>query len=411
MSPLSPPRCPRCPLPVPVPLKAAPLRSVADVAAMSPLAEPENPAAAARPCRCLCPDPDRDPDRDWDQNRHQERDPDRDWDQERGKNRDQNRDWDRHQNWDQNPHRDQNRDQNRDMNGHQNGHQIWDQNPHQNWDQNRYRMWDMNRDMNRHQNWDRNWDQNPHQNQNWDLNRDRDVNRDQHQKWDMNRHQNGDQNREKNRDQNWDRHQNRDVEQDRHHPQPRCRCRCLVPALAAIAALAALGAAAAAALGALRGPPPLKAATAAHVLLSAGSLSPSPRWRYQDGVQGVFLSGDIRPDTSGMSLRVTSGGLYLLYGQLGVTCTAASCPQGHVTLQLRRAVSPRPLLAVSLSLPLAAGGHHQRSALAQAVGQLWPGDTLSLELVRDTVGDTAGWQLEQEEREGNFVGLLRIAGG
>ncbi|KAM4754701.1 uncharacterized protein ACIQIH_000212 [Cyanocitta cristata] len=220
---------------------------------------------------------------------------------------------------------------------------------------------------------------------------------------------NRDQTQNRPQDQNWDQH--------RDPNRTRSRCRRLAPALAALAALA-LGAAAAAAavLGTLRGQPPVKAATAAHVLLSAGSLSlpSSLGWRYEDGVQGVFLSGDVRPDTAG-TLQVTSGGLYLLYGQLGLTCTAAKCPQGRVTLWLRRAASQRPLLAVPLTLPAAAGGHQERSALAQAVGQLRPGDVLSLELVGDargdTAGDTGGWQLAQDEREGNFVGLLRIAGG
>lgn len=113
---------------------------------------------------------------------------------------------------------------------------------------------------------------------------------------------------------------------------------------------------------------------------------------------------------------MTSGGLYLLYGQLGVTCTAPACPQGRVTLRLLRSpsVSPSPVLAVPLALPAARGGHRQRSELAQAVTQLGTGDILSLQLDGDTLGDsgdTGGWQLDQQEREENFVGLLRIAGG
>jgi len=112
--------------------------------------------------------------------------------------------------------------------------------------------------------------------------------------------------------------------------------------------------------------------------------------------------------TSG-ELRVTAGGLYLLYGQFALICTAPTCPPGTVTLQLRRASSPHPLLTVPLVLPKGAGSDPARSGLAQAVGELQAGDVLSLVLAGDVAGD--GWQLAQEEREGNFVGLLRIAGG
>ncbi|CAN0019665.1 unnamed protein product [Bubo scandiacus] len=194
----------------------------------------------------------------------------------------------------------------------------------------------------------------------------------------------------------------------------RSRLRRLLPVLAALGA-AALGAAAATAalLGVLREGTPPQAATAAHVLLSAGSLAvPSrPRWRYEEGINGVFLSGDVQM-TAG-ELQVTAGGLYLLYGQFALTCTAPTCPPGTVTLQLRRASSPRPLLAVPLALPGGAGSDPARSGLAQAVGQLQPGDVLSLNLAGDVAGDGDGdgWQLAQDEREGNFVGLLRIAGG
>ncbi|XP_061871663.1 uncharacterized protein LOC133628003 [Colius striatus] len=197
-------------------------------------------------------------------------------------------------------------------------------------------------------------------------------------------------------------------------PLPPCRCRNrsrsrsrLLPLLAALGA-AALGAAAAATalLGMLRGGTPPQAATAAHVLLSAGSLS-GPGWRYEEGINGVFLSGDVQM-TAG-KLQVTAGGLYLLYGQFTLTCTASSCPHGTIALQLSRTSSPRPLLTVPLTLPDDAGPDLARSGLTQAVGQLQPGDILSLEMVGDVAGD--GWQLSQDEREGNFVGLLRIAGG
>ncbi|KAM9514279.1 uncharacterized protein ACIB01_019158 [Guaruba guarouba] len=190
--------------------------------------------------------------------------------------------------------------------------------------------------------------------------------------------------------------------------------RCLFPVLAVLGA-AALGAAAAAAavLGMLhwgmlhRGTPP-QAATAAHMLLSAGSLSPpsSPLWRYEHGINGVFLSGDVQAAAG--DLRVTTAGLYLLYGQLALTCTAPECPPGTVTLQLRRSGTPRPLLAVPVALRDGPGP--VRSALVQAVGRLRAGERLSLALVGDTERDGAGWQLAQDEREGNFVGLLRIAG-
>ncbi|XP_052540308.1 uncharacterized protein LOC128081269, partial [Tympanuchus pallidicinctus] len=156
-------------------------------------------------------------------------------------------------------------------------------------------------------------------------------------------------------------------------------------------------------------PPPQKqqSATAAHVLLSAASLAvPSgPDWRYEEGINGVFLSGDVRATAQG--LQVASGGLYLLYGQFAVTCTATSCPPGNVTLQLHRAGSPHPLLAVPLVLPDGSGSGPTRSGLTQAVGQLRPGDVLSFRMVGDIQGDE--WQMAQDEREGNFVGLLRIA--
>ena len=132
-----------------------------------------------------------------------------------------------------------------------------------------------------------------------------------------------------------------------------------------------------------------------------------PRWRYEEGIKGVFLSGDVQM-TAG-ELQVTAGGLYLLYGQFALTCTAPTCPPGTITLQLRRAGSPRPLLTVPLALPDGAGSDPARSGLTQAVGQLQPGDVLNLTLAGDVTGD--GWQLAQDEREGNFVGLLRIAGG
>ncbi|KAM7079805.1 uncharacterized protein J5F26_015973 [Ciconia maguari] len=207
-------------------------------------------------------------------------------------------------------------------------------------------------------------------------------------------------------------------------PLPPCRCRCrgrgrsrgrsrgrrLLPVLATLgaAALVAAAAAAAAFLGVLRGGTPPQAATAAHMLLSAGSLVvPSkPDWRYEEGINGVFLSSDVQM-TAG-ELRVTAGGLYLLYGQFALTCTAPACAPGTVTLQLRHANSSRLLLTVPLVLPNDAGSDPARSGLAQAVGQLQPGDVLSLLLDGDIAGD--GWQLAQDEREGNFVGLLRIAG-
>ncbi|XP_065520701.1 uncharacterized protein LOC136006628 [Lathamus discolor] len=209
------------------------------------------------------------------------------------------------------------------------------------------------------------------------------------------------------RDLDWDRSRSRDRDRDRSR-------RRLFPVLAALGA-AALGAAAAAAalLGMLhwgmlqRGTPP-QAATAAHMLLSAGSLSPpsSPLWRYEHGISGVFLSGDVQ--ASAGVLRVTTAGLYLLYGQLALTCTAPACPPGTVTLQLRRSGAPRPLLAVPVALR---DGHGPvRSALVQAVRRLRAGERLSLALVGDAGRAGTGWQLEQDEREGNFVGLLRIAG-
>ncbi|XP_061211038.1 psoriasis susceptibility 1 candidate gene 2 protein [Neopsephotus bourkii] len=218
-------------------------------------------------------------------------------------------------------------------------------------------------------------------------------------------------------DRDWDRSRDRDLDLERSRDRSRRRRRRrrrLFPVLTALGA-AALGAAAAAAalLGMLhcgmlqRGTPP-QAATAAHMLLSAGSLSPpsSPLWRYEHGIGGVFLSGDVQA-TAGV-LRVATAGLYLLYGQLALTCTAPSCPSGTVTLQLRRSGAPRPLLAVPLAL---SDGHGPvRSALVQAVRRLRAGERLSLALVGAVGWDGAGWQLAQEEREGNFVGLLRIAG-
>ncbi|XP_052654930.1 uncharacterized protein LOC128146946 [Harpia harpyja] len=199
----------------------------------------------------------------------------------------------------------------------------------------------------------------------------------------------------------------------------RCRCRCryrsrcrrlLLPVLGA----AALGAAVAAAtvtviLGVSPGGTPPQAATAAHMLLSAGSLVvPSGLgWRYEEGINGVFLSSDVQM-TAG-KLQVTAGGLYLFYGQFAVTCTASTCPPGTVTLQLRHDVSRHPLLTVPLALPDNAGSDPARSGLAQAVGQLRRGDVLRLELAGNISGD--GWQLAQDKRESNFVGLLRIAGG
>ncbi|XP_055555970.1 uncharacterized protein LOC114014912 [Falco cherrug] len=145
------------------------------------------------------------------------------------------------------------------------------------------------------------------------------------------------------------------------------------------------------------------------MLLSAGSLAlPSgPSWRYEEGISGVFLSEDVQV-TAG-KLRVTAGGLYLLYGQFALTCTAPTCPPGTVTLQLWRAGSQRPLLAIPLVLAGGAGSNPERSGLIQAIGQLQPGDVLSLALDKNVAEDT--WQLAQDEREGNFVGLLRIAGG
>ncbi|KAM6330449.1 uncharacterized protein FN964_015477 [Alca torda] len=158
-----------------------------------------------------------------------------------------------------------------------------------------------------------------------------------------------------------------------------------------------------------KGSPPPQVATAAHMLLSTGSLAApaGPIWRYEEGIKGVFLSGDVQM-TAG-ELQVTAGGLYLLYGQFALACTAPTCPHGTVTLQLRRARSRRPLLTVPLTLPKGGGSQPIRSGLAQAVGQLQTGDVLSLVLEGDT--DKDGWQLAQDEREGNFVGLLRIAGG
>ncbi|XP_074882809.1 uncharacterized protein LOC142030474 [Buteo buteo] len=191
----------------------------------------------------------------------------------------------------------------------------------------------------------------------------------------------------------------------------RSRCRCLLlPVLAALGA-AALGAAVAATvtlvLGVSPGGTPPQVATAAHMLLSAGSLEVGRLgWRYEEGINGVFLSSDVQV-TDGR-LRVTTGGLYLFYGQFAVTCTASTCAPGTVTLQLQRTGSEPPLLAVPLALPDDAGSHPARSGLAQAVGQLQRGDVLHLNLTGNLSGD--GWQLAQDKRESNFVGLLRIAG-
>lgn len=136
-----------------------------------------------------------------------------------------------------------------------------------------------------------------------------------------------------------------------------------------------------------------------------------PDLRYEEGVSGVFLSGDVQ--LVAKTLRVTVGGLYLLYGQFALTCSAPPCAPGTVTLQLRRQrpppEPPRPLLAVPLALPGGAGDGPVRSPLAQAVGRLRAGDVLSLTMVAGEVA-ADGWQLDQGDREGNFVGLLRIAG-
>ncbi|XP_068778788.1 uncharacterized protein [Struthio camelus] len=151
--------------------------------------------------------------------------------------------------------------------------------------------------------------------------------------------------------------------------------------------------------------PLAQGATAAHVLLSAGSLVvPSQlAWRYEEGISGVFISGDVQPAAQG--LRVDAGGLYLLYGQFALTCTEAPCPAGAVTLQVLRAGSTRPLLAVPLALT--PGLEPARSGLTQAVGHLQAGDVLSLALAGKLPGDS--WQLAQDDREGNFVGMIRIA--
>ncbi|XP_055649150.1 uncharacterized protein LOC114011753 [Falco peregrinus] len=161
--------------------------------------------------------------------------------------------------------------------------------------------------------------------------------------------------------------------------------------------------------GRCRGGPRRRLPRPPTMLLSAGSLAlPSgPSWRYEEGISGVFLSEDVQV-TAG-KLRVTAGGLYLLYGQFALTCTAPTCPPGTVTLQLWRAGSQRPLLAIPLVLAGGAGSNPERSGLIQAIGQLQPGDVLSLALDKNVAEDT--WQLAQDEREGNFVGLLRIAGG
>ncbi|XP_014813510.1 PREDICTED: uncharacterized protein LOC106897418 [Calidris pugnax] len=146
--------------------------------------------------------------------------------------------------------------------------------------------------------------------------------------------------------------------------------------------------------------------TAAHMLLSAGSSTPI--WRYEEGIKGVFLSSDVQV-TAGQ-LRVTTGGLYLLYGQFGVTCTTSTCPRGTITLELCRGTSP--LLVIPLTLADDGKTQPVRSSLVQAVGQLQTGDVLSLGLKRNMERDIEdGWQLAQDNREGNFVGLLRIAGG
>lgn len=136
-------------------------------------------------------------------------------------------------------------------------------------------------------------------------------------------------------------------------------------------------------------------------------MSSRPLWRYEEGISGVFLSSDLEVTAAG--LQVAAGGLYLLYGQFALTCIAENCPPGNVTLQLRRAGSVPPLLSVPLVLPGATDPSPARSGLAQAVGLLQPGDVLDVELVGDIGGDE--WQMAQDQREGNFVGLLRIAGG
>ncbi|XP_069737640.1 uncharacterized protein [Phaenicophaeus curvirostris] len=176
-------------------------------------------------------------------------------------------------------------------------------------------------------------------------------------------------------------------------------------AVAVAAAVGAFGAFA----GLSRAARPTQVSTAAHVLLSAGSLTvpPGPSWRYEKGISGVFLSADVQMRTK--KLEVTTGGLYLLYGQFSLSCTVAPCPPGTVTLQLRREGSPRPVLAVPLTLPDEAGPDPVSSGLAQAVGQLQAGDVLSLALDGDVDGEE--WQLAQDRREDNFIGLLRIAGG
>lgn len=143
--------------------------------------------------------------------------------------------------------------------------------------------------------------------------------------------------------------------------------------------------------------------------LPPGSLElpQKPEWRYEEGINGVFLSGDIQMTDS--KLQVTSGGLYLLYGQFALTCTAPTCPPGTITLKIFRASSPHPLLTIPLALSDHRRSEPTPSGLAQAIGQLQAGDVLSLVLEGDMKGD--GWQLAQDQREGNFVGLLRIAGG
>ncbi|XP_039236467.1 uncharacterized protein LOC120323104 [Pipra filicauda] len=230
--------------------------------------------------------------------------------------------------------------------------------------------------------------------------------------------------REKDRDKDWDqdkdwykdRDRDRDVERDRDRDRDRdgSRCRRLVPVVAAAVAAAALGAAAAAAaiLALLREEPPPQAATAAHVLLSPGSLPTfsNRSWHYEPGVEGVFPSADVLRD-SASSLRVARGGLYLLYGQLSLSCATSRCPPGRVVLRVLRGSggSRWPLLEVPVELPSGLGSHRARSPLAQGVARLDEGDTLSLRVTPE--GGHEGWQLAQDESEGNFVGLLRIAGG
>ncbi|XP_074836056.1 tumor necrosis factor ligand superfamily member 9 [Carettochelys insculpta] len=132
-------------------------------------------------------------------------------------------------------------------------------------------------------------------------------------------------------------------------------------------------------------------------------------WESDPRVDGVVFSSNFNYDTASHKLGVKVGGLYFIYVQLAVRCTASTC-RANQTVQvivshMDSGNNRRPILTVSLDL--SSKSQDTVSRFSAALQPLQKGATLDVRMEVDKPG-SEDWQLDQNTKKVNFFGLFRL---